>query len=153
MTAATVTAQVAASLSSQLHALLAQLKTGLSIAGAKSFSVTFTAVQPGNLSLTVSTVAGKATTARTKHKKVAQPIKVATGQLTVTSAGKHKVTIKLTGAGRSALTRAAKAHTQLKLAVSESFAPKFNGQLLTAIRPTGTLSVQPRTKHSQHKKK
>jgi hypothetical protein len=149
-----VSALVAASLSSQLHGLLTQLKTKLSALGVKSFAVAFNAVQPGVLAIKVTTVVPhRAGAAGAKHKPPkAKPITVAVGRLTVGAAGQLKVTIRVTPAGRAALQQAAKHHKQLKLKLSESFAPSFGGQQLPAIQPTGTFSVRPHAAKKKTKK-
>lgn len=156
-TAAGVLATVASSLSSHLNSLVAQLKSELSVLGVKSFTVPFTAVSPGVLSITIKTVpAGNAAAAaKKKHKPKPKPkpITVASGQVTITGTGTAQVVIRTTAAGRAALAQAAKTHKPLKLKLFESFTPSLNGHALSTVQPTANFGVlpHPAKKHKKHK--
>jgi Nidogen-like len=129
-TATSVERAVAASLSSQLKALLRRLATRLSVPGVRSFKISFSAAAPGRMSLRVTRRGGR------------RAITIARGSRTVTAAGPTRIRVKLTSRGRSLLRAALRADRRTRLKVSLTFAPRFDGQPLSPVQTTGRFSVR-----------
>jgi len=156
VSAATVSATAASALTSQFQSLLGQLKKGLGKPGVKAFSISQTFPEPGALVLTVSaTASSKPATQHQAHARngKAKTVKVATARATVTAPGSVPAKIRLTTVGRRLLAQTAKQHGKLKLAVSESFAPTYDGQALSPITPAGSFSIAPAKAKASHTKK